>query len=256
LHLRCGVRRMSDRSFEPAITPPPDDLRDAAIESFGDRLPVAERYAGLLATDGVVRGLIGPRETSRLWDRHILNCAALAPVLPRDGYIVDVGSGAGLPGIVLAIARPDLTVVLLEPLERRTTFLCEAVEALEIEGRASVVRARAEDVAARPELFHVKRADVVVSRALAPLDRLAEWCLPLAAVGGKVMAIKGAAAGDEITVHTPAINRLGGGAPALRRYGLGAEPTTVVEVVRERVVDRSRGAHSSRRDRGVGRSRR
>ena len=247
---------MSDRSFDPAITQPPEDLRHAATELFGDGLPVAERYAGLLATDGVVRGLIGPRETSRLWDRHLLNCAALAPVLPRDGYIVDVGSGAGLPGIVLAIARPDVTVVLVEPLERRTTFLYEAVEALEIDGRVSVVRARAEDVAARPEVFHVKPADVVVSRALAPLDRLAEWCVPLAAVGGKVMAIKGASAGDEITAHAPAISRLGGGAPALRRYGMDAEPTTVVEIIRERVVDRSRGARSNRRDRGVGRSRR
>jgi 16S rRNA (guanine527-N7)-methyltransferase len=231
----------------------PDSLRPTALKIFGERLRLAEAYAELLATDAVVRGLIGPRETERIWDRHILNCAAMTPLLGQGEYVVDVGSGAGLPGIVLSIARPDLTVVLIDSLARRTAFLDEAVVGLGLSDRVSVVRARAEEVAARPEMFHVKPADVVTARAVAPLDRLATWCLPLAAIGGRLLAMKGSSAAEEIAEHAAAIHRLGGGPPALRDCDLdGLDPTVVVEIVRAREP----AARSATRQRSASRSRR
>ncbi|HET6214755.1 MAG TPA: 16S rRNA (guanine(527)-N(7))-methyltransferase RsmG, partial [Micromonosporaceae bacterium] len=139
----------------------------AARQLFGDQLPLAEVYAGLLATDGVVRGLLGPREADRVWDRHLLNCAAIAELIPFAAFVVDIGSGAGLPGIVLAVARPDLSVVLVEPLARRTAFLDEAVAVLGLAERVTVRRARAEECIGSHSL-----ADVVTARAVAPLDRL------------------------------------------------------------------------------------
>ena len=151
---------------------------------FSDALPLAERFADLLATDGVVRGLIGPREVPRLWDRHLLNCALLGLGDPRGRHRGDVGSGAGLPGLVLAIRRPDLRVTLVEPLLRRTTFLTEVVEQLAL-ANVEVVRDRAE------ELHGHRSFDVVTSRAVAPLDRLARWSLPLVAPGGRMLAMKG-----------------------------------------------------------------
>src|SRR6478735_4416153 len=123
---------------------PPAEWLAAATHYFGDRLDVAVRYAELLMTDGVVRGLIGPREAPRIWERHLLNCVAMAELIPPDARVVDVGSGAGLPGIVLAVARSDLSVILIEPLARRTAFLSEAVAALNLT-RTTVVRARAEE---------------------------------------------------------------------------------------------------------------
>jgi 16S rRNA (guanine527-N7)-methyltransferase len=242
---------------DPSRLEPPEDVRPAANVLFGDGLPLAERFAGSLATDGVVRGLIGPREAGRIWDRHLLNCVALAPALPAGGYIVDVGSGAGLPGVVLGIARPDLIVVLIEPLERRAAFLTETIDTLNIGDRVTVVRGRAEDIGARPAMFHVKPADVVTARAVAPLDRLAAWCLPLAAVGGRVMAIKGASAHQEVAAHTAEVARLGGGGPRVREYGVGmlAEPTTVVEFTRQRVAGGSSSARTSSRGRRGGSAR-
>ena len=145
----------------------------AARRAFpSERLALAERYAAILATDGVVRGLIGPREAPRLWERHLLNCAAVGALVPQGSTVCDVGSGAGLPGLVLAVARPDLEVELVEPLLRRTTFLNEAVAALELEN-VTVTRGRAE------QLHGVRRFDVVTSRAVAPLTRLLEWSMPL-----------------------------------------------------------------------------
>src|SRR4051812_34915387 len=138
------------------------------------RLPLAERYAELLATDGVERGLIGPREAPRLWERHLLNCLCLSSGVPRNASVVDLGSGAGLPGLVLAIGRPDLDVTLVEPLLRRATFLDEAVRALGL-GQVRVLRERAE------ALHGGRRFDVVTARALAPLDRLLGWAIPLVA---------------------------------------------------------------------------
>lgn len=222
---------------EPAgAVPVPPDLADAAGALFGDRLPVAAAYAELLAHDGVLRGLIGPREAPRIWERHLLNCAAVAELIPENCSVLDVGSGAGLPGLVLAIARPDLSIVLIEPLARRTAFLTEAVEALGLTRSVTVVRARAEEYPA----VSTRPADIVTARAVAPLDRLAGWCLPLAAIGGRLLAMKGSSAADEVTEHRDAVHELGGGSPVVCRCGVGMidPPTTVVEIVHERAVSR------------------
>ncbi len=182
----------------------------------------------------MVRGLIGPREAPRVWERHLINCGVTSEMIPIGASVVDVGSGAGLPGIVLALARPDLTITLVEPLARRTAFLSEAVTALGLDATVTVVRGRAEDLAGGPPVA----ADVVTARAVAPLDRLAGWCLPLAAIGGRLLALKGASAADEVAEHRDAIVRLGGSEPAIVLCGVGLiePPTTVVEIVRERDV--------------------
>ncbi len=224
----------------------------AAHALFGEHVPLAEQYAARLISDGVVRGLIGPREAPRIWDRHLLNCAAVAELLPVGARVVDVGSGAGLPGIPLAIARPDLTVTLVESMARRTDFLTEVVAGLKLDGRVSVVRARAEECAGQ-----LPPADVATARALAPLDRLAGWCLPLVAVGGLILAIKGESAAEEIAAHTDAVRRAGGGTPELRQCGVGVlkPPTTVVEIVRERAVTSPR-EKTRRRSTGGGKAHR
>ncbi|MET8911193.1 16S rRNA (guanine(527)-N(7))-methyltransferase RsmG [Micromonospora sp. NPDC004551] len=234
----------------PAGATLPPELAEAARTLFGDRLDLAAAYAELLATDGVVRGLIGPRETPRLWDRHLLNCAAMAERIPDGASLIDVGSGAGLPGLVLAIARPDLTVTLVEPLARRTTFLIEAVERLGLTRSVRVFRGRAEEAAAGSRDREPLTADIVTARAVAPLDRLAAWCLPLAVPGGRLVALKGASAAEEIAEHAAAVARLGGGEPELYRCGAGVidPPATVIEVVRERMVGpaRKKGPKRSR----------
>jgi 16S rRNA (guanine527-N7)-methyltransferase len=211
----------------------PDSLRPAAEHYFGDRLPLVERYADLLATDGVLRGLIGPREVPRLWERHLLNSVALVERIPDGAVVADVGSGAGLPGVPLAVARPDLDVLLVEPQLRRTTFLEEVVQTLELE-RVKVVRARAEEAVRR-----FQPVDVVVARAVAPLGRLATWCLPLVVVGGRMLALKGASASDEVARDRAVVRRSGGADPALAHCGADwlESPVTVVEVVRERPGD-------------------
>ena len=234
----------SSAPFLPATAHVPAAFAAAAEQAFGARLPLATRYAELLITDGVIRGLIGPREAPRVWQRHLINCAVLSELIPIGASVVDVGSGAGLPGIVLAVARPDLTITLVEPLARRTAFLSEAVTALGLDPTVTVVRGRAEDVAGGPPAA----ADVVTARAVAPLDRLAGWCLPLAAVGGRLLALKGASAADEVAEHHEAITRLGGGDPIVRLCGAGLidPPTTVVEIVRERAVVAPRPRPSGR----------
>ena len=219
-----------------AVAPvaPDAELAGVAAGLFGDRLALAEDYAGLLATDGVVRGLIGPREASRIWERHLINCAVMSEIIPIGASVVDVGSGAGLPGIVLAVARPDLHVILVEPLARRTAFLSEVVTALGLDTTVQVVRGRAEDVVDGPPAG----ADVVTARAVAPLDRLAGWCLPLVRTGGRLLALKGASAEAEVAEHRAAIAALGGSDPVLRSCGAGLidPPATVVEIVKERSV--------------------
>jgi 16S rRNA (guanine527-N7)-methyltransferase len=222
----------------------PPAFANAAERAFGARLPLALHYAEMLITEGVVRGLIGPRETPRIWERHLINCAVMSEMIPLGASVVDVGSGAGLPGIVLAVARPDLTITLVEPLARRTAFLSEAVTALGLDTTVTVVRGRAEDLAGGPPAA----ADVVTARAVAPLDRLAGWCLPLAAIGGRLLALKGASAADEVAEHHEAITRLGGGDPVVRLCGaeLIDPPTTVVEIVREREVVAPRPRPSGR----------
>ncbi|GHJ12308.1 hypothetical protein TPA0908_03030 [Micromonospora sp. AKA38] len=224
---------------DPADATLPPELAEAARALFGDRLDLAAAYAELLATEGVLRGLIGPRETPRLWDRHLLNCAVVAERIPADARVIDVGSGAGLPGLVLAIARPDLTVTLVEPLARRVAFLVEAVQRLGLTRSVRVFRGRADEAAAGSRDRDPLSADIVTARAVAPLDRLAGWCLPLTVPGGRLLALKGASAAEEIAEHADAVIRLGGGEPTLHRCGTGLiEPAaTVVEVVRERVVN-------------------
>ncbi|MER6301450.1 16S rRNA (guanine(527)-N(7))-methyltransferase RsmG [Kitasatospora sp. NPDC001539] len=180
----------------------PGDAPAAAREVFGDRFDAAVRYTELLATAGVQRGLIGPREVPRLWDRHVLNCAVLAELLPAGSTLCDVGSGAGLPGIPVALARPDVSVTLLEPLLRRTTFLEEVVRELALEN-VTVLRGRAEEMVGKLAV------DVVTARAVAPLDRLAGWGLPLLRPHGQMLALKGDSAEQELADSRAGLTKLG-----------------------------------------------
>ncbi len=215
----------------------------AAAAVFGERLVLAERYTARLAVDGVVRGLIGPREVPRLWARHVLNSAVLTDLVPAGARVVDIGSGAGLPGIPMAIRRPDLTVDLVEPMLRRTAFLTDVVTELGLAATVRVMRGRAEEAGV---IASVGRAEWVVARAVAPLDRLVRWCLPLLAHGGRLLALKGATAGAELAEHRQLIRRLGGIGIAVERVGesLLAEPTWVVVVERDRTGQRTRRARA------------
>jgi 16S rRNA (guanine527-N7)-methyltransferase len=223
---------------ESPVAPP----GSAAV--FGVALAQADRYAELLSTEGVARGLIGPRETGRLWDRHLLNCAVVAELLPEQGRLVDIGSGAGLPGIVLAMVRPSLEVVLLEPLLRRSVFLEECVAALNL-SNVTVVRARAEEKAAA----HIK-ADVATARAVAPLDRLVGWAVRLLRPGGQLLAIKGQSAAAEVDAARAVLSRLGVQSTEVLQAGQGrvVSATTVVRVVT--------GGHGREERAGAQRSRR
>lgn len=203
----------------------------AARAVFGDATERAEQYVRLLAIEGTVRGLIGPREVPRLWDRHLLNSVALAPLVPAGARVVDVGSGAGLPGIPLALARPDLTVTLLEPLARRVTFLDECVDALRL-ANVTVVRGRAEE---GPVVRSLGGADVVTARAVAPLEKLAGWCLPLLRPGGQLLALKGSSAAEELAAA--------GLADAVLTE-VGDPPATVVVVTRGTVRAKARGGRA------------
>lgn len=203
-------------------TPPTPESARGAFSP--ERLPLAERYVAWLAGAGVVRGLIGPRETERLWDRHVLNSLALAEAVPADRRVADLGSGAGLPGLVLAIARPDLHVTLVEPLLRRTTFLEEVVEDLGLSEQVEVLRGRAESL-------HGERSfDIVTSRALAPLDRLLGWSMPLVTEGGAMVALKGARAAQEAAEVVALCRDAGASEPELVEVGSGVWATTLVRV--------------------------
>jgi 16S rRNA (guanine527-N7)-methyltransferase len=195
---------------------------------FSDRLAIAEQFVSLLATEGIVRGLIGPREVPRLWERHLLNCALVTDLVPSGATVADLGSGAGLPGLVMAVRRPDLVVTLVEPLLRRTTFLDEAVQDLGL-GNVEVVRARAE------ELHGARTFDVVTSRAVAPLDRLAGWSLPLVRSGGEFLAMKGSSVQDEVDSAASAISA--GHGVFMGVVELGGDvldsPVRVVRIVKE-----------------------
>ena len=198
---------------------------------FGVRAELARRYAGILAGAGIERGLIGPGELDRLWDRHLLNCAAVAELLADGERVADVGSGAGLPGIPLALARPELRITLIEPLLRRADFLTEVVAELELS--IDVVRGRAEDGAVRRE---VGEFDAVTSRAVAPLDKLGKWSLPLLREGGRMLAMKGERAEEEVSVHGRAISSLGAVDVEVVRCGVDylSPPVTVVVARRGR----------------------
>jgi len=194
----------------------------AAREIFGERLGMAECYARRLAGPGIERGLLGPAEIARIWPRHILNCAVVAELVPRPGTLVDIGSGAGLPGIVLAILLPDVAVTLVEPTLRRSAFLTECVEELRL-ANAVVRRARAEDLAGEIS------ADVVTARAVAPLRRLAGWALGLTRPGGTILALKGDRAKEELQQAQSVLRRLGARHAEILRVGHGrVEPGTVV----------------------------
>jgi len=207
----------------PAPAPPAPESARGVFSPV--RLPLIQAYADLLATDGVVRGLIGPRETPRLWERHIINSAVLQEALPANATVCDIGSGAGLPGLVVAIARPDLVVTLVEPLLRRTTFLQEVVDELALDN-VEVVRGRAD------ELHGARDFDVVTSRAVAPLDRLLVWSMPLVAPHGALVAMKGSSIGDEVETASAVLAKYRCADPEVFTVGAGLvdPPTTVVRV--------------------------
>lgn len=216
---------MNDVSREtpPALPEPPASAQGVFAS---DRLPLITRYARSLATDGVIRGLIGPREVPRLWERHLLNCGALGELLPQGSRVADIGSGAGLPGLVLAIARPDLQLTLIEPLLRRTTYLEEVVEQLELRN-VTVVRGKA-------DVLHGKeRFDVVTSRAVAPLERLLTWSMPLVAPAGALVALKGSAIFEEIEEARAVLRAYGCAEPEVVPVGEDVipDPTLAVRVV-------------------------
>ncbi|ABS05967.1 16S rRNA (guanine(527)-N(7))-methyltransferase RsmG [Kineococcus radiotolerans] len=220
----------------PRETPSPSVVPESPVEVpveavarvFGDRADRAATYRELLATAGVERGLIGPREVPRLWDRHLLNCAYLGEVIDQGSSVIDLGSGAGLPGIPLALARPDLQIRLVEPLERRYTFLREAITELGLRDQVAVARGRAEDV--RGEFS----ASVVTARAVAPLKTLYGWALPLVVTGGHLVAIKGRSASDEIAAAGETLRQMGvTAAPEVLSVGPDdGTGTTVVRVAR------------------------
>ena len=213
-----------------AGSPPAPEI---ARQVFGDALPDAEGYVARLATDGVVRGLIGPREVPRLWDRHVLNSAAVAEAVPQGARVVDVGSGAGLPGIPLGLARPDLTMTLVEPMARRVEFLEEAVAAFGDGAgpRWRVVRGRAED---RSVVSAVGAVDVVTARAVAPLPRLVGWCRGLLRPGTMLVAMVGSRAVDDLPGMLPELHAAGMRDVEPRAVGaaLGEAATTVVVMTR------------------------
>jgi 16S rRNA (guanine527-N7)-methyltransferase len=203
----------------------------AASALFGDRLPLAVRYREWLADAGVVRGLIGPREADRLWNRHLLNSAVLTDLLPDGAAVVDVGSGAGLPGMPMAIRRPDLRLTLVEPMQRRTEFLAEVVDDLGLADSIRVLRGRADD---KDVVSAVGGSDWVVARAVAPLDRLVRWCLPLLSDRGRLLALKGVGAADEVARHAGAMRPLRAQVVGIEQLGGGllGERTWVVVVAR------------------------
>ncbi len=212
-----------------AAAPPPPPAAAAAV--FGPALGRAEEYVARLAGDGVSRGLIGPREVPRLWERHVLNSAAVAEAVPAGARVVDVGSGAGLPGIPLGLARPDLTVTLVEPMARRIEFLEQVVAGLGEPDRWRVLRGRAED---RGVLAAVGRVDVVTARAVAPLPRLVSWCRGLIRPGGQLIALVGTRTVAELPAVLPELTAAGMRDVHTRAVGagLGDAATTVVVMTR------------------------
>jgi 16S rRNA (guanine527-N7)-methyltransferase len=213
------------------LPPPPPP---GAAQIFGERLALAERFTAILADSGVSHGLVGPREIPRLWERHVLNCAVIHPAIAADQMVIDVGSGAGLPGLALAIARPDLDLHLVEPMLRRTTWLSGAVDQLGLTN-VTVHRGRAE------EFWGVLRAPVVTARAVARLGELAAWCLPLLLPGGSLLAIKGSSVEEEVKADRASLRRLGAIDEVIESFGSGVvdQETTVLRIVMgERAIQR------------------
>lgn len=203
-----------------------EDTPETAARIFGDRLPLAQAYHDSLATTAAERGFIGPKEVSRLWSRHVLNCAVIAEAFDEGLSVADIGSGAGLPGIPLAIARPDLQITLIEPLLKRSTYLGEITEELGLDN-VTVVRGRAEEQ--KKTLF-----DVTTSRAVAPLGKLASWSLPLVRPGGSMTAMKGASVAEELERDAKVIAKAGGTDAEILTVGEGLleQPATLIRIVR------------------------
>jgi 16S rRNA (guanine527-N7)-methyltransferase len=222
-------------SDSSAASPQAEPVAPAPPAVVAERFPAAVqllvKYAGLLAGPGTVRGLLGPRELPRLWDRHLLNCIAVAELLPTGDRVVDIGSGAGLPGLALACVRPDLHVDLVESLLRRTDFLTEAVDELGLADRVRVIRGRAEDAAV---IAQAGSAPIVTARAVAPLDKLVRWAFPLLRPGGSLLALKGDTAADELTTFQSMLRRSRAELVGVMECGVGLvdPPTRVVKLVR------------------------
>ncbi len=224
---------VADRALGAPSAPP------AAAVVFGERVGVAEQFAAILSDTGVSHGLIGPREVPILWDRHILNCAVAHEAFPAGAEVVDVGSGAGLPGLALAIARPDLHLHLIEPMLRRTTWLSEAVTALEL-ANCTVHRGRAEE-------FHgVLALSWATARAVARIDKLARWTFPLLKDGGTLVALKGSSAQEELDAAGATLRKLGMASSAVRTYG---EALLEVPTVTMQLGVRSRPSTEAKRRR-------
>lgn len=212
------------------MTPTPK-APDSAPQIFGARLDLAEHFVAILADTGIRHGLIGPGEAPRLWDRHLLNCAVVHRAFPAGAHVADVGSGAGLPGLALAIVRPDLHLELIEPLQRRTDWLRKTVQALGVEN-VTVHQARA------AALWGELRVPHVTARAVAGLGLLARWSLPLLSAGGSLHALKGNRAVQELSESRRELGRLGATGVSVHTYGHGLvdPPTVVVQVDIDTVV--------------------
>lgn len=213
-----------DETAMPVESP---ELGAVINKVFGENADLARRYHTWLAEQATVRGLIGPRETPKLWERHIINSAVVGEAIEEGVTVADIGSGAGLPGIPLALARPDLNVILVEPLLRRTTFLNEVVEDLEL-SNVTVIRGRAEDKNVRQEVGQI---DVVTSRAVAPLGKLAGWSLPLVKSGGAMVALKGSTAREEIDRDAKLITKAKGVNPRVVEVGASVLDTPTFAVI-------------------------
>lgn len=217
----AAMSREGHNANPPAAPPAPP----SAARIFGPRLAMAEAFAAILADTGVAHGLIGPREVSILWERHVLNCAVVSEAFPESAELVDVGSGAGLPGLALAIARPDLRVHLVEPMLRRTNWLADTVAALGLDG-VEVHRGRAEE-------FHGRlTVPFATARAVARIDKLARWTFPLLQDGGTLVALKGSQAAEELEAEEPVLRRLGLATARVHAYGAQAldVPTVTIEL--------------------------
>lgn len=212
---------VTDEEFD--ATPPAAPSGAAAV--FGDRIPCAHRFVEILADTGVSHGLIGPREVPRLWERHVLNCAVIEDAFPQEARLIDVGSGAGLPGIALAIARPDLDVHLVEPMQRRTDWLSSTVADLGLDN-VTVHRGRAE------EFVGVLAVPWVTARAVARTAKLARWCVPLLEDRGTLVAMKGRSAQEELDADRRDLTKLGLVNAAVTEHGAAVltEPTLTLDL--------------------------
>lgn len=223
---------MSDpEALAQQLEPVPEltaEEREVAVQLFGERISLAERFVEHLCTTGITHGLLGPREVPRMWSRHVLNCAVLGPELPAGATVADIGSGAGLPGVALALARPDVEFTLIEPMERRVDWLDDVVKDLGLQN-VQVIRARAEEV--QDEVM----ADVVTARAVSALRKLIPLTVPLLDDDGELMFFKGRSAPEEIDSAAKTVKRFRLQPPTVQLFGedLLEEPTTIVRARRK-----------------------